>query len=174
MIKHTLPAALLVAAGVAAQVSLAGPAGAAENSRSSVSFDPADEVGWTCSDGSQVGLGFDIVRNVHDEYDADGNLTLERRTVNYTGIFENLTSGERYTFQGTRVVTFDFVDGTFTSAGNYRTVTMPHAGIVLHDTGISVESLDVEGLVYADHGPSLDEWAAGSDAVCSLFGLQGA
>jgi hypothetical protein len=45
---------------------------------------------------------------------------------------------------------------------------------VLHDTGITVESLDVQGLVYADHGPSLDEVAAGSGAVCSHFGLQGA
>jgi len=34
-----------------------------------------------------------------------------------------------------------------TSVGNYRTVTMPGAGIVLHSAGIYVEGLDVEGLL---------------------------
>ena len=39
---------------------------------------------------------------------------------------------------------------------------------------MSFESLDVEGLIYHNAGPSYDEWAGGSAAVCSLFGLQGA
>ena len=51
---------------------------------------------------------------------------------------------------------------------------MPGAGIVLHSAGIYVEHLDVEGFFYHQAGPKLDEWAAGSDAVCSLFGLDGA
>ena len=88
--------------------------------------------------------------------------------------FESLDAGERYTFRGTRIVTLDFVDRTFTSVGNYRTVTMPGAGIVLHSAGIYVEDLDVEGLFYHQAGRKLAERAAGSDAVCSLFGLDGA
>ena len=51
---------------------------------------------------------------------------------------------------------------------------MPGAGIVLHSAGIYVEDLDVEGLFYHQAGQKLDEWAARSDAVCSLFGLDGA
>jgi hypothetical protein len=51
---------------------------------------------------------------------------------------------------------------------------MPGAGIVLHSAGIYVEGLDVEGLFCHRAGPKLDEWAAGSDAVCSLFRLDGA
>ena len=88
--------------------------------------------------------------------------------------FESLDAGERYTFRRTRIVTLDFVDRTFTSVGNYRTVTMPGAGIVLHSAGIYVKDLDIEGLFYHQAGPKLDEWAAGPNAVCSLFGLDGA
>lgn len=51
---------------------------------------------------------------------------------------------------------------------------MPGAGVVLHSTGMYVEDLDVAGFFYREAGPRLDEWTAGSDAVCSLFGLDGA
>jgi hypothetical protein len=167
--------AALATAPVAAIALVAGPADAATNTnREAVSWPTTDEVVATCADGSEIGLGFDLVRNVHDHYDRDGELVVQRRNVNYIGIFENLDTGERYTFRGTRIATFDFVDGTFTSTGNYRTVTMPGAGVVLHSTGISVKDLDVEGLFYHQAGPKLDEWVAGSDAVCSLFGLEGA
>ena len=175
MTNRIITAASIVAS-TAALVLLGGPAQAVVDNthQDSFSFDPADSVEWSCTDGSQIGLGFDITRNVHDYYDADGNLTLERRNVNFIGIFENVTTGEQYTFQGTRIVTFDFVKGTFFASGNYRTVTMPHAGTVLQAAGMSFESLDVEGLIYHNAGPSYDEWAGGSAAVCSLFGLQGA
>jgi len=176
MTKRLLSAIVAVLAPIAATAVLASPAQAAvvNTHGDHVFWDPADEVGWTCSGGSQIGLGFDITRNIHEYYDGDGNLTLLRRNVNFIGIFENLTSGEQYTFQGTRIVTLDFVNGTFSSAGNYRTVTMPGAGIVLQAAGVSVESLDTEGLIFHAGGPTYDEWAGGSAAVCSLFGLQGA
>jgi hypothetical protein len=177
MTKRILSGIVALLAPLAVTVVLASPAGAAtvvNTIGDHVSFDPADEVAWTCSDGSQVGLGFDITRNIHEYYDADGNLTLLRRNVNFTGIFQNMSTGEQYTFQGTRIVTLDFVKGTFMGSGNYRTVTMPHAGVVLQSAGVSIESLDVEGLIYQSGGPRYDEWAAGSAAVCSLFGLQGA
>ena len=173
MQRSTLAAlAVVPVAVVAAGVT---PALAATNSnREAMSWPTTDEVVATCADGSEIGLGFDLVRNVHDHYDRDGELIVQRRNVNYVGTFENLDTGERYTFRGTRIVTIDFVDHTFTSAGNYRTVTMPGAGIVLHSAGIYVEDLDIEGLFYHQAGPKLDEWAAGPNAVCSLFGLDGA
>jgi hypothetical protein len=124
----------------------------------------------TCSDGSDIGLGFDIVRNVHDTYDDAGNLVTEMRNVNFRGIFENLATGEQYVFQGTRIVTFDFVAGTLFGRGNYRTVTLPHAGVVLHAAGMQLIDL-ANDLVLKDAGPAVDEWVAGPGAVCSLFGL---
>lgn len=165
--------ATLTAAPALAVVVTGIPVHAADNTtREALTF-PIETVA-TCADGSEIGLGFDLVRNTHDHYDRDGNLLRTRRNVNYTGIFENTETGEQYTFQGTRIVTLDYVKGTFTSAGNYRTVTMPRAGVVLHEAGIYVEDLDVEGLRYHEGGPKLDEVAAGPDAVCSLFGLDGA
>jgi len=164
-------AALLLAA-LATTLGAATSANAAENDRLALSWAPSDEVVATCADGSPIGLGFDLVRNRHLHTDTSGEVIRETRNVNYTGIFENLDTGERYTFQGTRVVTFDFVASTFTSRGNYRTVTMPGAGVVLHTVGIYVEDLDVEGLFYHQAGPRFDEWTPGAaGAVCSLFGL---
>jgi hypothetical protein len=169
LVRATAIAGTITAAGL----TLAGPVSAAQNlNRESASWAPADEVVATCADGSNIGLGFDLVRNVHDHADASGEVIRQTRNVNYIGIFENLSTGERYTFRGTRIVTFDFVEGTFTSRGNYRTVTKPGEGTVLHSAGIYVEDLDVEGLFYHRAGPTLDEWAPGGDAaVCSLFGL---
>ena len=160
---------LLAAAGTLAQTSAAH---AADNSRGSLYWAPADEVVAVCDDGSQIGLGFDLVRNVHQHTDRSGEVVRETRNVNYTGIFENLGSGERYTFQGTRVVTFDYERSLFISRGNYRTVTMPASGTVLHESGIYVEDMDVEGLLHHQAGPTFDEWdLGGPQAVCSLFGL---
>lgn len=156
-------------------LALAGPASAAtsvERTHLVWSADDPEAVVATCADGSQVGLGFDIWRNTVVRSDADGSAVSETRTNTYVGSFVHLTSGEVYTFRGTRIVTFDFVRGTFTSRGDYRTVTMPGAGVVLHDAGIQVDALEEE-LVLFSAGPKDDEFTLGADAVCSLFGLDG-
>lgn len=172
MSTQAIKAALVVAATALTVTVMAAPASADTTTRESLSWPTTDEVVATCEGGAEIGLGFDLTRNVHDKYDGSGELTRQIRNVNYTGIFENMATGERYTFRGTRIVTFDFVDRTFTSQGNYRTVTMPGAGIVLHTAGIYVEDLDVEGLFYHQGGPVFDEWSeGGAAAVCSLFGL---
>ncbi|MBF4761882.1 hypothetical protein ISU07_01975 [Nocardioides islandensis] len=169
----TLARTLLVTGTVAAATLVAGSASASvTNTRSEVHFAPADAVVATCADGSEIGLGFDIVRNIHDTYDDDGTLLQESRNVNFTGIFENLSTGEQYVFQGTRIVTFDFVAGTLFGRGNYRTVTLPHAGVVLHAAGMQVIDLET-GLLMESAGAAIDEWVAGPGAVCSLFGLEG-
>jgi len=171
MNTQTTRAALIIASATITGAVLAAPASADTMTRDSLSWATSDEVVATCEGGAEIGLGFDLTRNIHDRYDGSGELTRQIRNVNYTGIFENLATGDRYTFQGTRVVTFDYVKDTFTSRGNYRTVTMPGAGTVLHTAGMYVEDLDVEGLFYHQGGPVLDEWTAGAAAVCSLFGL---
>lgn len=161
-----------IVAGCAVSVfALAAPAAAAENTtRFAFSF-PPDEVVATCSNGDDIGLGFDLIRNVHQFYDDAGNLVKESRNVNYTGIFQNLSTGEQYTFQGTRHVTFDFVAGTFTSTGNYRTVTQPGTGTVLHSAGREVFDLVNEVVLYSS-GPKYDETSAGAASdICGLFGL---
>jgi hypothetical protein len=172
MNTQTIRAALVLISAATTATVLAAPASADTMTRESLSWPTTDEVVATCESGAEIGLGFDLTRIVHDKYDRSGVLTRQIRNVNYTGIFENLATGERYTFRGTRIVTFDFVDRTFTSRGNYRTVTMPGAGTVLHTAGIYVEDLDVEGLFYHQGGPVFDEWSdGGAAAVCSLFGL---
>jgi hypothetical protein len=170
MITTLLRTALIT--GVALTGALvAGAASASENiTQQEVHFAPADSVVATCSDGSHIGLGFDIVRNVHVTYDSSGNVVKEMRNVNFTGIFENLATGEQYTFQGTRIVTFDVVKDLFFGRGNYRTVTLPGAGVVLHAAGMQLGPLS-DQLLYREAGPAIDEWVAGPAAVCSLFGL---
>jgi hypothetical protein len=169
----TLVRTLAVTGLTLAGALVAGAASATDNTtREEVHFAPADEVVATCADGSDIGLGFDIVRNVHLTYDDEGNVIKEMRNVNFTGIFENLATGEQYIFQGTRIVTFDVEKDLFFGRGNYRTVTLPGTGVVLQAAGMQLEALS-EGLLYRAAGPAIDEWVAGEDAVCSLFGLAG-
>jgi len=166
---------IVAAAAAALAVSTASPTVAKPVDRASMSWPAADEVVATCEDGSQIGLGFDLTRNVHDRYDRSGVLVSQTRNVVYTGYFENLGTGERHSFRGTRVVTSDFVDGTFTSRGAYRVVTMAGEGAVFLAAGRYVEDLDVEGLFYASSGPKLDEFSEGGQEItCALFGLRAA
>lgn len=165
-------AAAVFTATTSAVGAMAGSAAAAPVDRESLSWPTSDEVVATCSDGSEIGLGFDLTRNVHDVYDKDGQLVRQTRNVVYVGIFENLRTQEQYRFRGSRVVTFDFVDGEFVSRGAYRVVTVPGKGAVFLEAGRYVEDLDVEGLFLAQSGPKFDEWDEGGAAVsCALFGL---
>ena len=162
--------AVTAVGGVAA---LTGPAVAAEVERGSLSWPASDEVVATCEGGVEIGLGFDLTRNVHDFHDRDGDVVRQMRNVVYVGYFERLDTHEQYRFHGSRVVTFDFVDGEFISRGAYRIVTMPGSGSVFRTAGRYVEDLDVEGLFHAESGPRFDEWSVGGDEVsCALFGLE--
>jgi hypothetical protein len=167
----TLVRSLTVTALALAGTLVAGAASASDNvTREELHFAPSDVVVATCADGSDIGLGFDIVRNVHYTYDDAGNLVTEMRNDNFRGIFENLGTGEQYVFQGTRIVTFDWVAGTLFGRGNYRTVTLPHAGVVMHASGMQVVDL-VNDILVKSAGPAFDEWVVGPAGVCSLFGL---
>ena len=59
----------LATAAVTATV-LASPASADTMTRDSLSWPASDEVVATCEGGVEIGLGFDLTRNVHDQYDA--------------------------------------------------------------------------------------------------------
>jgi hypothetical protein len=161
-------ACALPLAVVAANVA---PASAATNSTSTVSIPPSDNVVATCAGGVEIGLGFEITRREHHYYDADGNEVRMSRNLTYTGTFENLSTGQRYTFQGTRNVTFDWVANTFTGTGNFRTVTQPGVGLVLHYAGRDVASLLDDSELFSS-GPRIVEWdPATAEALCGLYGL---
>ena len=156
-----------------ALLAAAGPVSAASTTNSTrevvaLSQDPVT----TCAGGEVITLGFDVVRNRHFRYDRTGELASEVRNVNFTGTFVNTATGDTVTFQGTRVITFDYAAGTFFSRGNARTVTMPGEGTVFHAAGQYLEDLEVEGLLHRSSGPRQDELAeGGAAAACSLFGL---
>jgi hypothetical protein len=170
--KHTMRLAVLVAGCVLPMIGTMGPASAADNStRETLTF-PAEPVA-TCEGGAVVGLGFDIIRNVHEYTDSTGAVVMIRRNVNYTGIFSLMGTDQTYTFQGARIVTIDLVTGTFTSVGNYRNVTQPGAGTVFHATGREVFDENFDPLFFS--GPKYAEDSPGAEAdTCGLFGLRDA
>jgi len=170
--KHTYRLALLTLGCAMPIVGVTGPATAAENvTRGAVTF-PVEAV-TTCAGGTEVGLGFDIVRNIHEYTDSSGALVRISRNVNYTGIFVLMGTDQTVTFQGTRNVTFDLVTGTFTSVGNYRKVTQPGEGVVFNSAGREV--FDANDALVFSSGPKYDEFSEGAQAdVCGLFGLDAA
>jgi len=164
-----------VAAGTLALVgaSMAVPASASaqENYRGTVSFPVAPVV--ECDGGVQIGLGFDVAYSYHWTYE-EGELVRERLILNYTGYFENLSTGERSApVRGTGNTVVDFAEGTRTISGSGRSMTMPGVGKVLHEAGHAV--LDHEtGEVLMEHGPTVNEATAeGAQLVCQAMGLTG-
>jgi hypothetical protein len=165
---------LLAVAAAACAVSVVGavaPAAAAENvTRDHFAFNVGPVA--TCEGGADVTLGFDLTRNIHTYTDRQGNVIRTKRNVNYIGTFELVTTGEQWAFQGTRVATEDLVAGTFTSVGNYRTLTQPGSGVVLHSAGRELFESDT---LLSSSGPKYDELSDGAQAdICGLFGLDAA
>lgn len=111
----------------------AGAASAGELvEKGSMHFVAADVPIVGCADGTRVGLGFHVNFTRHEYTDASGELTRTRVNMQYDGYVENLTTGQTADFgHGARTVTFNLLDGTSTSNGNYRTLTLPGAGAVL-------------------------------------------
>jgi hypothetical protein len=146
-------------------------ASAQENLRGTVSFPVAPVVG--CNGGVEIGLGFDVAYVYHWTYE-EAELVQERLILNYTGYFENLTTGERSTpVRGTGNTVVDFAEGTRTISGTGRSMTMPGVGKVLHEAGHVV--LDHEsGEVLFEHGPVVNEATSeGAQLVCQAMGLTG-
>lgn len=129
----------------------------------------------TCADGSVIGLGFtvDFVEQVW--FDDAGEAVRETKTMRYVGAFEHLGTGERSSaVRGARAVHVDLVEGTLSSSGNYRTMTVPGEGVLLKWAGREVYDLEDWSALKAA-GPQFDELSpGGQDLVCGLFGLEGA
>ena len=147
-------------------------ASAQENDRGSITF-PADTAIVECDEGVGIGLALDVRYSFHWTYE-ESELVRERLILNYTGYFENLTTGERSApVHGTGNALTDFAEGTRTVSGTGRSMTMPGIGKVLHEAGHYV--LDAEsGEVLIEHGPSLNESTLeGAQLVCQAMGLSG-
>ena len=168
-ILGTAAAALALATG---SIVGATSAAAQENVRGTVSF-PADTPVVECDGGVGIGLALDVDFGYHWTYEG-GDLVQERLILNYTGYFENLTTGERSApVRGTGNTVVDVVEGTRTISGTGRSMTMPGVGKVLHEAGHVV--LDHEsGEVLFEHGPIVNEATPeGAQLVCQAMGLSG-
>jgi hypothetical protein len=169
---RNLGTAAAVATLLAGSVIGATPASAQENFRGSVTF-PADAPVVECDGGVGIGLTFDIDFTFHWTYD-ESALVRERLTLRYTGYFENLDTGERSTpVRGTGNTVTDYADGTRTTSGSGRSMTMPGVGTVLHEAGHAVFDLET-GQLLVSHGPTVNEATPeGAQLVCSAMGLTG-
>lgn len=172
-----MTARILGTAGAAAALLVgsvlgATPASAQENFRGSVTF-PADAPVVECDGGVGIGLTFDVDFTFHWTYDEDA-LVRERLILRYTGYFENLATGERSApVRGTGNTVTDYADGTRTTSGSGRSMTMPGVGTVLHEAGHAVFDLET-GQLLISHGPTVNEATTeGAKLVCSAMGLSG-
>ena len=114
--------------------------------------------------------GFDILENGHNEetatryYDRDGNLTRRVLHAVYTvgnplNILYNSQTGKSvpYRAAGTATDTLatpgDFGTSTTRITGNLYTVTLPGAGLLVHDAGLFTFAPD--GSIIENHGPKM-------------------
>jgi len=172
MTARILGTAVAAAALATGSVIAATSASAQENFRGSVTL-PSEGPVVECDGGVGIGLTFDVDFSFHWAYDEDA-LVRERLILRYTGYFENVTTGERSTpVRGTGNTVTDYTDGTRTTSGSGRSMTMPGVGTVLHEAGHAVFDL-ASGELLISHGPTVNEATPeGAKLVCSLMGLSG-
>ena len=163
--------AAVIAAVATASVAGATAAQAQENVRGSISFPASPLV--VCDGGVEIGMPLDVDFTFHWTYEGEA-LVQERLTMRYTGRFVNLSTGETSTpVRGTSNTLVDLVDGTLTSSGSPRTMTMPGVGTVLLEAGHFVIDQQT-GEVVVERGPKLNESTVeGAQAVCAAMGLTG-
>jgi hypothetical protein len=98
---------------------------------------------------------FQVSRSIVQYYDQSGALLREVRHIFFTGTQTNDATGTWLPVDGNFHQVFNFVDGTFTTTGSGRHVTLPGSGIVLHDSGrIVINMADESALFLA--GPHQD------------------
>lgn len=131
-------------------------------------------VAW-CADGAHVDGPLDGSYSEHSRFHRQGNLISLALTMEYKMTWTLSTTGASVYPHGTRHLMLDFIEGTITDTGNYRTLTVEGEGRVLKHAGRSVLDLATgemtkSGPDVADIGiPEVD-----NDLVCGLFGVDGA
>ncbi len=91
---------------------------------------------------------FTVTRTVREFYNAQGDLVREVRHIRFVGSETNDVTGKSLPVNGVRVITLNFVRGTFTETGVLRHVTVPGSGIVLHESGRIVTGLEDESVIF--------------------------
>lgn len=167
--------ATATAAGAVLLLGLAAPAAHAGN-RTPIGGDHEFVVVAECADGAQVDGTLDGEYSEHWRFDKAGSPLSLSYMMEYKMTWTLSSTGESVYPHGTRHIVFDYVDGTLTDTGNYRTLTVAGEGRVLKKTGREVldmatwERLSKSGPDVADIGvPELD-----NPLVCGLFGVDGA
>ena len=85
---------------------------------------------------------FDVVRTVTQFLDNEGAVIREVLHIRFVGTAKNDQTGATLPVDGTRHLVIDPEGGTITETGVLRRVTVPGAGIVLHDSGRIVLPLE--------------------------------
>ena len=175
MANHrSISRAIAAGAGVAALAgAAAGPAHA--GNRVDIGGDHQNVVVAECADHAQVDGTLDGSYSAHPRFDEQANLISLALTMEYKMTWTLSTTGASVHPHGTGHLVFDYVEGTITETGNFRTLTVAGEGRVLKYAGRSVLDLATGEMVksgpdVADIGvPEVD-----NDLVCGLFGVAGA
>lgn len=109
---------------------------------------------WGDCPGFTIDATYMADRRNEDFYDAQGNLVLERRHVQFSGVLYNESDPSRsLTYTGDFTLTFDDVANTLTVTGLNDHVIVPGQGVVHLTAGLTVMYPD-GGVV--EHGPNGD------------------
>lgn len=147
---------------------LAMPAAHAGNRTELPDF--GDVVVAECADGGQVTGPLEGSISRHPKFDREGNMISLSLNMEYKMTWTLSTTGESVHPHGTRHIVFDFVNGTGTDTGNYRTLTIAGEGRVLKSAGRTISDLESEEILFKS-GPNIVE---DNDLVCTLFDVEGA
>jgi hypothetical protein len=98
---------------------------------------------------------FRVDRTITQYYDQAGTLVREARHLIFTGSQTNDETGTSLPVNGTFRQVFDFVNGTFTSTGSLRHVTVPGSGIVLNESGRTIIDMADDSILFMA-GPHQD------------------
>ncbi|MDX1447541.1 MAG: hypothetical protein R3246_00625 [Acidimicrobiia bacterium] len=152
----------MVLLGLALPGVAATPDKVVKNDRRSVSFVEGDVCEF------DLHAQFDIKRSLTDYFSKEGDLVKTVITVGGPGTFTNPETGLSVAVHFHRTIVEDHVAGTWTNTGVLRHVTVPGLGIVFHDAGRLVETLDEPyDLLFA--AGQHQYWFNDSEAFCAVL-----
>ena len=114
---------------------------------------PQSIIEWGDCPGFMIDATYMANRRNEDFYDAQGNLVLERRHIQYTGTLYNAADpGHTLSYSGAFILTFDFVANTVRNSGLVDHVIVPGKGMINLTAGLFLAGPDWS----VEHGPSGD------------------
>ena len=114
---------------------------------------PQTIIEWADCPTFTIDATFMAQRRNEDFYDAQGNLALERRHVDFTGTLYNESEPARVVpYEGHFTLTFDFAANSLTLTGLNTHVIVPGSGVINLTAGIT-EFTPTDAI---EHGPNGD------------------